>query len=62
MSTAHGNDGYNEANPLYLGWIGSGVGALYLDGKIGAAYFYDAGLSLADVTANFNATKSRYGL
>ena len=62
VSTAHGSDSYNESNPLYLGWIGSGVGALYLDGKIGAAYFYDAGLSLADVTANFNATKTRYGL
>jgi hypothetical protein len=61
-STAHGADGYSESNPLYLGWIGSGVSSLYLDGKIGAAYFYTTGLSAADVTANFDATKSRYGL
>lgn len=62
ISTAHGADTYTESNPLYLGFIGSGVGSTYLDGKIGACYFYTAGLSAADVAANYNATKSRYGL
>jgi hypothetical protein len=61
-STAHGNDGYNESNPLYLGYIGTGVGSLYLNGKIGACYFYTKGLSAAEISANYNATKTRYGL
>jgi hypothetical protein len=62
ITTAHGSDTYTESNPLYLGYIGSGVGSLYLNGKIGACYFYTDGLSAAEVTQNFNATKSRYGL
>lgn len=62
ISTQHGNDSYNESNILYLGYIGSGIGSLYLNGKVGACYFYTQGLSEADITQNFNATKSRYGL
>lgn len=61
-STAHGNDGYGETNPLYLGFIGSGIGSLYLNGKIGACYFYTKGLSSSEITDNFNNTKSKYGL
>lgn len=61
ISTAHGNDGYSESNPLYLGYIGAGVGSLYLNGKIGACYFYTSGLSLSDITTNFDNTKSRFG-
>lgn len=61
-STAHGSDTYSESNPLYLGYIGDGVGSLYLNGKIGAMYFYTKGLSAADVSTNFNATKARFGL
>ena len=61
-STAHGTDGYSESNPLYLGFIGSGVGSLYLNGKIGACYFYTKGLSLAEITTNYDATKAKYGL
>ena len=62
VTAAHGTDSYNESNPLYLGYIGSGVSSLYLNGKIGACYFYTKGLSLAEVTTNYNATKSKYGL
>lgn len=61
-STAHGSDGYTESNPLYLGFIGTGIGSLYLNGKIGAAYFYTKGLSVSEVEDNYNATKSKYGL
>lgn len=61
-STAHGNDGYTESNPLYLGFIGTGVSSPYLNGKIGACYFYTSGLSAADISTNYNATKSKYGL
>jgi hypothetical protein len=62
ITNAHGSDSYTESNPLYLGYIGSGVSSLYLNGKIGACYFYTDGLSAAEVTQNFDATKSRYGL
>ena len=61
-TTAHGSDTYTESNPLYLGYIGSGLSSPYLNGKIGACYFYTSGLSLSDITTNYNATKSKYGL
>jgi hypothetical protein len=60
ITTAHGSDSYGETNPLYLGFIGSGIGSSYLNGKIGACYFYTAGLSASEVSTNYNATKSRY--
>jgi hypothetical protein len=62
ISTAHGTDGYSESNPLYIGYIGSGIGSTYLNGKIGAVYFYTKGLSTAEISSNFNSTKTRYGL
>lgn len=62
ISTAHGTDTYTETNPLYLGFIGSGVGSTYLNGKIGACYFYTKGLSSSEISTNYNATKSKYGL
>ena len=61
-STAHGSDTISETNPLYLGFIGAGVSSPYLNGKIGAAYFYTKGLSATEVLQNYNATKARYGL
>jgi len=61
ITTAHGNDNYNESNPLYLGYIGGGVSSLYLNGKIGACYFYKKGLDVNEITTNFNATKLKYG-
>lgn len=61
-STAHGNDGYSESNPLYLGFIGTGVSSLYLNGKIGACYFYTKGLTPVEISTNFNGTKAKYGL
>ncbi len=62
ITASHGSDSYSETNPLYLGWIGSGVGSLYLDGKIGACYFYTKGLSASEIATNYNATKIKYGL
>lgn len=62
MTGAHGSDSYTESNPLYLGYIGAGVSSPYLDGKIGACYFYTRGLTISEITDNFNATKARYGL
>lgn len=61
-STAHGSDSYGETNPLYLGYIGSGVSSQFLNGKIGACYFYTKGLNTTEISDNYNATKSKYGL
>ena len=65
-SSAHGTDGYSEANPLTLGYMPApltGLGLIeYLDGKVGACYFYTKGLSLAEISTNYNATKAKYGL
>lgn len=62
ITTAHGTDSYSETNPLYLGYIGAGIASNYLDGKIGACYFYTKGLSSSDILSNYNVTKSKYGL
>jgi hypothetical protein len=61
-TTAHGNDGYGETNPLYLGFIGAGVSSDSLNGKIGACYFYNKGLSPSEISNNFDATKTRFSL
>ena len=58
VTNAWGNDGYSESNPLQLG---GGYGG-YANCKIGAFYFYNRGLSASEITQNFNATKTRYGL
>lgn len=62
ISTAHGTDSYSENNPLYFGFIGAGVSSLYLNGRIGAAYFYTRGLSAEEISANFEATRATYGV
>lgn len=66
ISTFHGTDSYSESNNLVLGYMPSpttGLGNIqYLDGKIGACYFYTKGLTAAEVSTNYNATKSKYGL
>lgn len=66
ITAAHGTDGYSESNPLTLGYMPSpltGLGLIeYLNGKIGACYFYTKGLSAAEVSTNYNATKAKYGL
>lgn len=54
-----------DSTPLTLGYAPTPImsrGGTYLDGKIGACYFYTKELSLAEITQNFDATKSKYGL
>lgn len=66
ITTFHGTDGYSESNNLTLGYLTpplSGLGLIsYLNGKVGACYFYTKGLTLSDISTNFNATRSRYGV
>lgn len=66
ISTAHGTDGYSESNNLTLGYMPAptaGLGLIqYLNGKIGACYFYTKGLTPAEISQNYNATKQKYGV
>ena len=66
ISTAHGSDAYNESNNVTLGYLTpplAGLGQIaYLDGKIGAVYYYDKGLTTDEISNNYNATKTKYGL
>jgi hypothetical protein len=66
ITTQHGVDGYNEANNLTIGYLTpplTGLGLIsYLNGKVGAVYFYTKGLSPEEISINFNATKSKYAI
>lgn len=66
ISTQHGTDGYSESNNLTIGYLTpplAGLGLIsYLNGKVGAVYFYTKGLNSSEISTNFNATKSKYGL
>lgn len=66
INSFHGTDSYSESNALTLGYFPAptaGLGlSVYLNGKIGACYFYTKELSIDEITTNYNNTKSRYGL
>jgi len=65
-TTFHGTDGYNESNNLTIGYLTpplTGLGLIsYLNGKVGAVYFYTKGLSVSEISQNFNNTKTKYSL
>lgn len=66
VSAFHGSDGYSESNNLTFGYLTpplTGLGLItYLNGKIGASYFYTKGLTAEEISTNYNATKTKYGL
>jgi hypothetical protein len=66
ITTFHGADGYSESNNLTIGYLTpplTGLGLIsYLNGKVGAVYFYTKGLSVSEISQNFNNTKTKYGL
>lgn len=49
---------FNSADPLYVGRDGQGR---YWSGRVGEFDWYNAALSGATITSNFNATKAAYG-
>jgi hypothetical protein len=65
-SGAHGSDSYNESNALRLGMgyyeVSPATYGTNMNGRIGAFYFYTRELSLSEITQNFNATRTRYGV
>ena len=62
ISATHGVDTYTESNPFYFGYIGTGVGSQYLDGKIGDFYVFGESFTQSQIQNNFDATKTRFGL
>lgn len=62
ISTHHGADDYSESNNLTFGSIGQGLGYPYLNGRIGEVHFYTRSLTQNEVFANYDFTKSKYGL
>lgn len=66
IGTQHGTDGYSESNNLTIGYLTpplTGLGQIsYLNGYVGAIYFYTRGLSQAEISTNFEATRGRFGV
>ena len=52
----------NSANNLYIGRYNNGEFARDLSGKIGLIRLYKRALSASEVTTNFNASRTRFGL
>lgn len=52
----------NTTSNLYLGSYNGGEYAQWFDGRIGITRLYNAALTSAEVTQNYNANKAKYGL
>jgi hypothetical protein len=52
----------NTTNPLYIGSFNNGQFSQWLNGKVGVVRLYGSALTSSQVTQNFNADKSKYGL
>jgi len=52
----------NTTSPLYIGSFNNGQFAQWLNGKVGIVRLYNSALNSSQVTQNFNADKSKYGL
>lgn len=66
IGTEHGTDSYSESNNLTIGYLTpplTGLGQIVpLNGYVGAIYFYTRGLSQAEISTNFEATRGRFGV
>ena len=52
----------DTTNPLYLGSFNNGQFAQWFAGRMGIVRIYNKALSSAEITQNFNANRSLYGL
>jgi len=52
----------NSTNPLYIGSYNGGEYSQWFDGKIGIVRIYNSALSDSDVSKNFEANRSIYGI
>ena len=49
-----------RSNPVIIGW--DSLNSQYLSGRVSNCSIYNRALSAAEITQNFNATRSRYGI
>ena len=49
-------------SPIYIGRLDSGVESFFTTGSIGSFYIYNQVLTQAEVSQNYNAVKTRFGL
>ena len=52
----------NTTSPLYLGSFNAGQFSQWFNGRMGIVRFYSKALSASEISQNFNADKSKYGL
>ena len=52
----------NSTNPLYLGSYNGGEYSQWFNGRMGIVRYYNAALTNNQISQNFNADKSIYGL
>jgi hypothetical protein len=52
----------NTTSPLYLGSFNGGQFSQWLNGRMGIVRIYNSALTGSQVSQNFNADKSKYGL
>jgi hypothetical protein len=52
----------NTTSPLYVGSFNGGQFPQWLNGSVGIVRIYDVALTFSQITQNFNADKSKYGL
>ena len=53
---------FTKNNPLYFGGNPAALSATAMFGEIGQIFMYDRVLSASEITQNFDATKTRFGL
>jgi hypothetical protein len=62
ISGQQSSDSFNEAsNNLNISRFGNEANTGF-NGKVGAFYFYESGLTPQQITDNFNQTKTRFGV
>lgn len=52
----------NSSNPLYFGSYNGGEYSQWFNGRMGITRIYNSALTSSQVSQNFNANKSKYGL
>ena len=50
----------SSTSNFVIGWYNYGGG--YIDGRMSQLYVYNRELSISEITQNYNATKTRFGL
>ena len=62
INEVSGSSSLSGTNYFSPDYIGRGYSGQYYQGNISSCKFYDKSLSAAEISQNFNATRSRYGI